>query len=225
MKKLLKWILWLSLGVVLLFVVFLLSLDTILRIFTEQSIQSQTGLKAEIGSFHLGLREPVITIKDFKLHNPAGFGDTLLVHIRELHAEYDRDALATNRIHVNLLRFDLGELDIVKSADGKTNLCELGVQLPTKEGLSQSKQLDELKAKTGIEFGGIDTLKVSVGTFKYIDLGDPKNNREQAVDIQNQIVPHVNTPADLTGLVLIIGLRSGDFFGDLVDPGMLKGIK
>lgn len=226
-KIALKWFLGLFLLAVVLFVIFLLSLDTLLRTLVVQNIRDQTGMTAEIGKFHLGLLEPVVTIKDLKLHNPADFGGTPFLVIPEIHVEYDRAALATNQIHITLLRFNLGELAIVRNEAGQTNLFELGVKLPSKkaldkETLSQSKSLDELKQRTGMNFQGVDVLNVSVGTAKYIDLADQKNNREQNIGIENQIVKNVKTPADLAGLVLLVGLRSDNFFTSLIGPVGLK---
>ena len=63
---------------------------------------------------------------------------------------------------------------------------------------------------------GIDVLNVSIGTAKYIDLKDPKNNREQKIGIENCVIKNVKSPADLAGLGLLVALRGGDFFGSLV---------
>jgi uncharacterized protein involved in outer membrane biogenesis len=226
-KLALKLLLGLFLLGVVLGVVFLLSLDTLLRVLTEHNIRKQTGMTVAIGKFHLGLLEPVIIIKDLKIHNPADFGNTPLLVIPEIHVEYDRAALATNQIHVTLLRFNLGELDIVRNAAGRTNLFELGLSLPKQASLNQetlkkSKSLDELTQRTGMIFQGVDELRVSVGTAKYIDLADQKNNREQIIGIENTVVKNVKTPADLAGLALLVGLRSGDFFTTFVGPVGLK---
>ena len=106
----------------MLIVIFFLSLDSILRVVIENRIRAQTGMDAEIGKFTLGLAEPTITIKDFKLFNPPSFGGTPFLNIPEIHVEYDRAALARHEIRVTLLRFNLGELDIVKNEAGQTNL-------------------------------------------------------------------------------------------------------
>src|SRR6516162_7984237 len=130
MKKLLKWFFIIMLAFVALAVIALLSLDTILRAVVENRIRAQTGMEAEIGKFHLGLLEPVVTIKDFKIHNPPEFGGTPFLDIPEIHVEYDRDALLNNQIHLTLVRFNLSELDIVKNASGKTNIFSLGISHP-----------------------------------------------------------------------------------------------
>ncbi len=221
-KFIFKWTLRLLLLAVALVVIFFLSLDSILRVMIEHNIRAQTGMDAEIGKFHLGLIEPVVEIKNLQLYNPASFGGTPFLNIPEIHVEYDRVALAKNQIHITLLRFNLGELDIVKNESGQTNLFALGLAVPNQKELAKGSGLNEVKKQTGLDFKGIDVLNVSVGTAKYIDLKDQKNNREQKLGIENQVIKNVQTSADLTGLAVLVALRSGDFFGSLVAPAGLK---
>jgi hypothetical protein len=201
---------------VVLVVIFFLSLDTILRVVMENRIRAQTGMDAEIGKFHLGLPEPVVTIKNLKLYNSSEFGGTPFLDIPEIHIEYDRLALAKHEIHLTLMRFNLGELDIVKNEAGQTNIFSLGVTLPDKK--SSGVAAAEFKKQTGFEFKSIDVLNVSVGTAKYIDLKDQRNNRTQKIGIENLPLRNVKSAADLAGLGVLVGLRSGDFFKLLVDP-------
>ncbi|HZI32931.1 MAG TPA: hypothetical protein VFF11_11360, partial [Candidatus Binatia bacterium] len=133
MKKILKWLIGLVLLLVVLTVILFLSRDSILRMVMENRIRAQTGMDAEIGKFHLGLLEPVMTIKDLKLYNPPDFGGTPFLNIKEIHVEYDREALREGQIHLTLLRINLGELDIVRNEAGQTNLFALGVTLPSKD--------------------------------------------------------------------------------------------
>jgi hypothetical protein len=224
MKFIFKCLAGLLVLAVVLAVIFFLSLDSILRVVIQHNIRAQTGMEAEIGKFHLGLLEPVVDIKNLQLFNSADFGGTPFLNIPEIHVEYDRASLAKSQIHITLLRFNLGELDIVKNEAGQTNLFALGLPVPTQKNLAQSKinGLPDFKKQTGLDFQGIDVLNVSVGTAKYIDLKDQKNNREQKIGIENQVVNNVKTPADLTGLAVLVALRGGDFFGSLVAPASLK---
>jgi hypothetical protein len=218
-KWLFKWTLRLLLVAVVLVVIFFLSLDSILRLYLEHNIRQQTGMAAEIGKFHLGLTEPVVEIKNLQLYNPPQFGGTPLLNIPEIHVEYDLAALETNVIHITLLRFNLGELDVVKSQDGQTNLFSLGLELPAQNSASgPPAALADLKRQTGFAFKGVDYLNVSVGTFKYLDLQDQKNNREQKIGIENCVLTNVASAADLVGLGVVVGLRSDDFFKPLIDP-------
>jgi len=219
MKKLLKWFCIIVLAFVALAVVLLLSLDTILRAVVENRIRTQTGMEAEIGKFHLGLLEPVVTIKDFKIHNPPEFGGTPFLDIPEIHVEYDRDALLNNQIHLTLVRFNLSELDIVKNEAGKTNIFSLGISHPGSGKATSEKEMAELKRKTGLTFKGIDVLNVSIGTAKFIDLKNLQNNREQKIGLDNVPVKNIQSPADLAGLAVLIQLRSGDFFTKVFGSG------
>lgn len=221
MRFILKWGLRLFLLAVVLAVVFFLSLDSILRAVVEHNLHKQTGLDAEIGKFHLGLTEPVIEIKNLQLYNSKKFGGTPFLNIPEIHVEYDAAALKKGEIHITLLRFNLGELDVVKSQDGETNILSLGLELPTNKPTAGGANpgLADFKLQTGLDFKGIDCLNVSVGTFKYVDLQNQKNNQEQAIGVENFVVTNVVSAADLAGLGLLVGVRSGDVFKPLIAPG------
>lgn|SRR5487761_2666488 len=220
MKRVFKWLFRLFVLAVVLVVIFLLSLDTILRVVIQNRIRAQTGMDAEIGKFTLGLAQPTITIKDFKLFNPPGFGGTPFLDIREIHVEYDRAALAKSELHITLLRFNLAGLAIVKNQAGQTNLFSIAALPSVKKSSGKEKSFT---AQTGLEFSGIDVLNVSVGKARFIDLKDPRNNREQVIGIENCVMKDVKTPADLGGLVLLVALRGGDFFDSLIDKKSLGG--
>jgi uncharacterized protein involved in outer membrane biogenesis len=218
MKWFFKWLFRLFLLAVVLIVIFFLSLDTIIRVVMENRIRAQTGMDAQIGKFTLGLAEPTITIKDFKLFNPPNFGGTPFLDIKEIHAEYDRDALLNKKeLHVTLLRFNLGELDIVKNEAGQTNIFSIAT-MPSVKKTGGGQPAINFKKQTGYDFTGIDVLNVSIGKARFIDLKDSQNNREQVIGIENCVMKDVKTPADLGGLALLVALRGGDFFGSLVDP-------
>jgi hypothetical protein len=218
MKWLLKWIFRLCLLAGVLLVILLLSFNAILRLYVEHAIHTQTGMDAEIGKLSVGLTAPKLTLQNFMLYNPPDFGGTPFLDIPEIHVEYDPLALAKHQFHVTLLRFNLGELDIVKNEAGQTNLFSIAGSVSVKNSGARSKA--EFTRKTGLEFTGIDVLNVSVGTLKYIDLKDQRQNRTQKIGLENCVIKNVKTPTDLAGLAVLIALRGGDFFGSLTGlPG------
>lgn len=212
MKLILKILAGLFLLGVIVVVTFFLSLDTILKVLIEHNIRQQTGMDAEIGKFHMGLLDPVLQVEDLKIYNPSNFDGTPFVDIPEIHVEYDKDALRDGRIHLTMLRFNLGELDIVKNDQGQTNIFEMGVTVPTQDDVKHNRGMNELKKRTGLDFQGIDAMTVSVGTLKYVDLKDPHNDVTQKVGIENVPMHNVKTEADLAGLMVLVGLKSGNFF-------------
>jgi uncharacterized protein involved in outer membrane biogenesis len=215
-KWLFKWLFRLFLLAVVLIVILLLSLNSMVRVYLEHQIRAQTGMDAEIGKFSVGLTEPTVTIQNFKLFNPPDFGGTPFLDIREIHVEYDRAALVKHELHLTLVRFNLGELDIVKNEAGRTNIFSLGLTLPSKKP-GGGKSAADFKKQTGFEFKSIDVLNVSVGTAKFIDLKDQRNNRTQKIGLDNCVLKNVKSQADLGGLAALIALRGGDVFGSLVD--------
>jgi uncharacterized protein involved in outer membrane biogenesis len=225
-KWIFKWLLRLFLAavalVVIAVIVLLLSYNSILRVAMERQIRAQTGMDAEIGSLKIALTSPTVEIQNLKIHNPPDFGGTPFLDIPEIHVEYDRAALARREIHITLMRFNLGELDIVKNQAGRTNIFSLGIASPAKKS-GGGNALANFKRQSGYDFTGIDVLNVSIGKVKFIDLQDQRNNREQTIGIENCLMNNVKSPADLVGLAADIALHSNGFFDSLVgqkNPGL-----
>jgi uncharacterized protein involved in outer membrane biogenesis len=224
-KFIFKWLVRLVVLAVALAVILLLARNAILRVYLEHQIRARTGMDAEIGSFSVGLAEPTVTIQNLRLYNPPDFAGTPFLDIREIHVEYDPAALTRHELHVTLMRFNLGEIDVVKNQAGQTNIFSLGLAAPLKKTGSQAGP--SFTRQTGLQFTGIDVLNVSIGTAKYIDLNNQRNNRTQIIGIQNCVLKNVKSAADLGGLTAFIALRSGDFFDSLQNrnpsgPGLLK---
>ena len=232
MKWIFKWLLRLFIAAVALVVVavivLLLTYNSILRVAMERQIRAQTGMDVEIGSLKIALISPTMDIRNLKIHNSTDFGGTPFLDIPEIHVEYDRAALARREIHIKLLRFNLGELDIVKNQAGRTNIFLPRIKLPAqKSGGGGDNTLANFKKQSGYDFTGIDMLNVSIGKVKFIDLKDPQNNREQTIGIDSLVIPNVKSPTDLMGLAADIALHSNGFFDSLIDQkkpgqGVLK---
>jgi len=221
MKWIFKWLLRLFLAavalVIIAVVVLLLSYNSILRVAMERQIRAQTGMDAEIGSLKIALASPTVEIRNLKIHNAPEFGGTPFLDIPEIYVEYDRAALARREIHLKLLRFNLGELDIVKSQAGQTNIFLPGLKLPAQKSGTGGNPLADFKKQSGYDFTGIDMLNVSIGKLKFIDLQNQQNNREQTIGIDDCVIPNVKSSTDLWSLEALVVLRSNGFFDSLVD--------
>jgi uncharacterized protein involved in outer membrane biogenesis len=231
MKWIFKWLLRLAFAAVALVVVtvivLLLSYNSILRVTMERQIRAQTGMDVEIGSLKIALTSPTVEIQNLKIHNSPDFGGTPFLDIPEIHIEYDRSALARREIHLKLLRFNLGELDIVKNQAGQTNIFLPGIKSPVQKSSGGGNPMADFKKQSGFDFTGIDMLNVSIGKMKYIDLSNQQNDREQTIGIDSLVIPNVKSPTDLMGLAADIALRSNGFFDSLIDQkssglGVLK---
>jgi len=198
-KRLIKWLFILLMVAIGLVVGLLLSKDAILKAAVEQQIRSQTGMDAKIGRLSLGLLTPVVTIENLTVHNTPGFGGTPFLDIRELHVEYDREALAQRKLRITLLRLNLEELTLVRNPNGTTNISVFKDLPPGKPD----------KLAGDVEFQGVDVMNLSLGKIQLIDLKEPRNNRIRNVNLQNQVFHNVRTPGDLYGVLVLLWMRSG----------------
>lgn len=198
MKRLFKWLFILVAIVVAIVVGLLLSKDAILKAAVEQQIRAQTGMDARIGRLSIGLLTPVVTIENLTLHNTPEFGGTPFLDVRELHVEYDRDALAKRDLRIKLLRLNLEELTMVRNANGTTNLASFSTSTNA-----------QTKLAGDMVFSGVEVLNLSLGKVRLIDLKEPRNNRIRIVNLQNQVFHNVKTPGDLCGVLVLLWIRSG----------------
>jgi len=205
MKWLFKWALRLVFLIGVLLVVLLLSLDLIFKALVVRQIRAATGMDVKIESLSVGWFSPVVTIENCRLYNPAEFGGTPFLDIRELHVEYDRAALARRILHVKLMRLNLAELNVVKNDAGRTNLVVLQPGQPA----AAPRPEDWI-------FTGVDVLNLTLGTVRFMDLKNLSKNREFKPDLRNHIFKDVKTTADLYGILTLIWLRSGGALGHSV---------
>ena len=213
MKWLFKWLFRLGFLLLVLVVVLVISKDSILKAVAEQRIRARTGMDVKIGRFSIGIFSPVVTIENLKLYNRPEFGGTPFIDMPELHVEYDRTALARRKLHITLMRFSLSELNIVRNEAGQTNLVSL---MATPESPKDRRLAREL------EFGGIDVLNLSLGTVRFLDLKDPRQNGALDLGVKNQVFRNVNSEGDVFGVLLMVWLRGGGNPTDRPTPSPSK---
>jgi uncharacterized protein involved in outer membrane biogenesis len=205
MRRLIKWVIRLVVLTIVAVVLLLVFKDTILRKIAEHQIRSETGMDVKIGRFSSSLFSPDVTIENFKLYNTPEFGGTEFLIIPELHIEFDADALAAQKLHVKLVRFNLAELDVVKNKAGETNLVTMLARMPKGKLAPHGIHVGGKK----FEFETIDVLNLSLGRMRMIDLKDHKNDRDVVINADNQVFNNVKTEGDVYSIMFLIWLRSG----------------
>lgn len=203
-RALLRWSFRVAVVLVLLGVALLLLKDELFRRLAQRQIRAQTGLPVEIGHLHVGFTRPVLTVRGFKVFNRPEFGGGTLVHVPELHVEYDPDTLRSGRLRFKLLRLDLAELNVVRSPQGLTNVTDF-LEHAADEG---RKALQRRGAPPDIGFAGVDTLQLSLGTIRYIDLGNPARSRTAHFALRDLEIKNVRDEDDLYGVAAIVLVRS-----------------
>jgi hypothetical protein len=203
-----RWIFRLVILLIVLGVSLVLLKDILLKSWLENRIRSETGLEARIGTFELALLAPTLTLENFVLYNPAQFGGSPFLIIKEIHVEYDRAALSHRELKITLLRLNLSEIDVVENQKGQTNLQML-------QALTQAHSQKQAREQT-LDFAGIDTLNLTLGKIRFVSLKTPGPAREIDLGFKNQIQQNIKTAADLNAMILRLVLQKS---ATLASPG------
>jgi uncharacterized protein involved in outer membrane biogenesis len=197
--RLIKWLFLLLLVVAALSAGLLVSKDAIAKAAVERQIRAQTGMDVKIGKFSLDVLAPVVNIEDLQLYNTPEFGGTPFLDIRELHVEFDPEALARRKLRITLVRLNLAELTVVRGDSGHTNIANQ----PASHSATAAKTPEH------VEFTGVEVANISLGKARFIDLKNPRRNREFNVNLRDQVFRNINTAGDLYGVFILLWLRSG----------------
>ena len=189
-KKVLKWTIGVLGAVLVVCVALLIFKDAVLRKVAEYSVERETGVDASIGSFKLDLGSASVRIMDFRLHNPPGFGDGLMLHMPEMFLQVDRQASTNGALRFREARVHLSELNVVRNAQGQTNIMSLQEKI-SRKSRKKKRESDDL------EFTGIGELHVSIGTLRYQDMQNSTLDQAFNIGISNEVVTTIKNEKDL----------------------------
>ncbi len=213
MKFLFKWTLRLLLLLVVLLVILLLSADTIVTGVAEGRIRKQTGLEVHLGKLELRPWSGRARLENLIFYNPAEFGGGPLVEIAELQVEYDPALARERKLHLNVLRFNLAELNIVVDKHGHSNLD--GVRATVAE-IRRGKSVTQTNLP--MEFAGLDMLNLTLGKGTWTDLRTSGTPREFSFGIRNEVVQDIKDSNELVTKLTPILVRAGLAFLGLGQP-------
>jgi len=210
MKTLFKWAFRIGVALVLFLVVLvvvgLLLMDPIAKSLAERNLRDSTGMDAKISKLEIGLATPTVNLEGLKLYNLPEFGGSTFLDLPELRVEYTPGEIRDGKLHFKTLRLHLAEVHVVKNKQGRTNLEVL--QNETKKKSSRKKDGSDTP---GVDFGGIDTLYLTVGRIRITDESDPRNNEVIEVGIKDEVGQNLQDEAALTqwfnGVLLRMAIR------------------
>ena len=191
-----SWGPWIPLGVIL---AILLLKDFIAGAALAGGIKAITGLDAQVGSVHVALLKQAVRIRNVRVMNPSGFPDRVMLDLPELYVDYKVLPLLMGTAHLEEVRLNLQEFNVVKAADGRLNLdaiTALKSDKPAAQGAPAKKPAGPpMKLQ-------IDLLELNVGKVVYRDhTKSPATVREFPVEIHERY-EHINNPYLLAGLIV-----------------------
>jgi hypothetical protein len=158
-------------------------------------------MDVKIGKMDIGLATPTIAIEDLKIYNPPGFGGSLFLSMPEIFVDYDWEAIRAGKLHLNLLRINLAEIDIVQDKQGRLNIESL-------EERSKAAAEAAKKQSSAPTFAGLDTLNVTFQKLRLWNLDSPGRVREEHFGITNEVFTNLKTEADLERMAVMLAARS-----------------
>lgn len=202
-RFLLRWLArFLALAIITVIGVMLLR-DHLLREVLLHRFRTLSGLEIRLESVESNLAAPSITLSNLLVVNSPAFGGGPLAHIADLHLELDTEALRYRELRLHHARVHVTEFNVVRNQAGETNILRT-----VEHARQRASPLDAVVvAPPGLEFTGIGTLQLTVGTVRLIDLANPAHPRVIHVGITNESVANVRSMADLHPLILRVVLR------------------
>jgi len=157
------------------------------------------GTRVTAGGLHLGIFTGSVHIKGFKVYNPQGFPDGVLLDMPLIKVKCRLPALLKNKIDLSLVDIHLKQLIVIKSKEGKLNVDALKVS--QKEGAAPKN-----KQKTmGFH---IDLFNLEIGRVVNKDLSQGPKPFIEAYEVNfKKTYKNINSPNQLAALVLMGSLE------------------
>ena len=186
--------------------------DLIIKSVVTTAASNITGAPVHMDSFSINIFDSTIHITGFKMDNPSGFPDGMLVSCPNINVTYDRASLFSKKPHFLLVDVELKEMDLTKNKEGKLNVDSLKIVHPSKSSLSAPMQ--------------IDLLNLSIGQIVYKDYS---KSTEPGVRVYNvnrhQSFKSIPTAQQLAILILAqpmkaAAIRGAEIYGVAIFAGV-----
>jgi hypothetical protein len=107
------------------------------------------GAPVHIDSFSLNFLSSTIHISGFKIYNPSGFPEGILVSCPKIKVIYDRATIFKQKRHFLIVEIELKEMGLTKNKEGKLNVDSLKIVQQPKSSPSIPLQIDLLTLSIG----------------------------------------------------------------------------
>jgi uncharacterized protein involved in outer membrane biogenesis len=204
-----KWLLGIAavlfcLGVAVVFVL-ALSFNRIVRDIARNAIEKNTGLPTQIEELRVSFLRPSIHLRGLRLANTTEFGGGTFLDLPELRVEADRAAFSDDSFRLKLVRLNLAEVHVVADQKGRRNTDVIKQQA---DAVKAAKPAPRRRGNQK-QFAGLDKLDLSVGAFRYSDLGDPSQSHTVRFDWTNQVMTNIVSREALGSNLLLLMYSKG----------------
>ncbi|MCM8773489.1 MAG: DUF3568 domain-containing protein [Candidatus Omnitrophica bacterium] len=189
---------------------FCLVRDFLIKSIIEKVISDLAGSPARLGAFSLSVVKQSIKISNFKMYNPKGFPQDIIMDIPKMSVEYDLGALLKGKVHFKRIDFELKEIALVKNKEGKLNIDSLKIM----EGKSEStkeKKVEKPNKEIAIQ---IDLMNLGIGRIVSKDYSGEGSEAVKVYDINlEKSYKDINSLQQLVLLIIAEPLKSAGIQG------------
>lgn len=176
--------------------------DIVIEVAVERGVELVAGLKLRIDRLHVGVLQPVVSIKGLTIYNPSQFKDKVMVKMPEIYVNYDLGAILHKDIHMRKIKIHLNEFVVVKNEKGELNLNSLKVVQSQKAGAATKKKESGAMPKMRID----DLhLKIDKALYKDYSGGGAPSIKEFNINI-DQRYTNINDAYTLVSLIVVQSL-------------------
>lgn len=171
--------------------------NTLAKMALVGGMKSLADTNVEVKGIHVGLSSTDLGVEELKLHNPAGYPDSIMMDMPEFYVDYDLMDILKGNIHLKEIRIHLKEFVVVKNQKGELNLNSFK-SVQEKDEKPVEKQASS--SKTNLQ---IDVLKLKIGKviFKDYSKGGDPSVKEFDVNIDKQY-QNITDTGSLSKLIL-----------------------
>ncbi len=132
-----------------------------------------TGTPIHMDRFQLNILSSTIRISGFKMYNPSGFPEGILVFCPEIKVIYDSTTLFKQKRHFLLVEIELKEMGLTKNKVGKLNVDSLKIAQESRSSPPIPMQIDLL----ALNIGKIVYKDYTVGTEPSVRVYDVNRHK------------------------------------------------
>lgn len=123
--------------------------DFIIKAVVTSSASGITGAPVHIDGLLTNIFNSTVNITGFKMYNPSGFPEGLLVSCPKIKIVFDLASLFKHKPHFILVDVQLKEMVLTKNKEGKLNVDSLKIVHPPKSSVPAPLQIDLLNLSIG----------------------------------------------------------------------------
>ncbi len=123
--------------------------DLIIKSVVTAAASGITGAPVHMDSFSMNIFSSTIHITGFKMYNPSGFPEGMLVSCPKINVIFDRASLFNQKPHFLLVEVELKEMALTKNKQGKLNVDSLKIVHPPKSSPPTPMKIDLLNLSIG----------------------------------------------------------------------------